>query len=609
MGVRHHARHADGEVLDGPWDVTPAVYIHTELHRVRPDATLIVHGHPYSATPLPASASRRRSATRTRASSTASSSRRRIRRGRRQRRCRRAPRRTDRQGIGILLANHGAIVPGRRSPRRLQGCHVRTDVPFHLRRAPAGTRLQPLPLGPQSARSLRKRTAHRSPRRRSGTARYRPVLRPSPTSRLTEFRSGHVARGSAAVGGVRRHAGPARRRHVPPRAGAARAVGDDRLGRRPRGRAARRVRRPLPGQVRRPGAPRRRHRRRRRGVALERRAAPQRRVQRGGRPARRASTASSPPASTRCAGARGTSQARLADMDINGVWASLCFPSFLPGLRRPAAHAVARRRGARASRRCGRTTTGTSRRGAARPPTGSSPTRSRGCATRRSPPRRSAATPSAASRPSRFSEAPEKLGLPSMHTGYWDPFLAACEETGTVVCLHVGSSGTVAHDRARRAAGDGRPCCSSRTACTPRSTGCTRRSRCASPTSRSACREGGIGWVAGLIDRLDHCFKYQLGYLPTWRDVELTPSEVLRRNFWFCAHRRRRRGCSTRHVIGVENILVESDYPHADSTWPDTQSTAASATSRGIPDDEVAPHVLAERRRAVPHAHPTGARP
>lgn len=82
--------------------------------------------------------------------------------------------------------------------------------------------------------------------------------------------------------------------------------------------------------------------------------------------------------------------------------------------------------------------------------------------------------------------------------------------------------------------------------------------------------EGGIGWVAGLMDRLEHCFQYQLGYLPTWRDVELTPSEVLRRNFWFCAIDDAS-GFLTRDVIGVENICVESDYPHADSTWPDTQ--------------------------------------
>jgi ribulose-5-phosphate 4-epimerase/fuculose-1-phosphate aldolase len=42
----------DGAVLEGPWDVTGAVYIHTELHRVRPDAKVIVHGHPYYATLL-----------------------------------------------------------------------------------------------------------------------------------------------------------------------------------------------------------------------------------------------------------------------------------------------------------------------------------------------------------------------------------------------------------------------------------------------------------------------------------------------------------------------------------------------------------------------------
>jgi len=42
--------------------------------------------------------------------------------------------------------------------------------------------------------------------------------------------------------------------------------------------------------------------------------------------------------------------ARVADMDIDGVAASLCFPSFLPGFVGSASHAVADRRGARAHR-------------------------------------------------------------------------------------------------------------------------------------------------------------------------------------------------------------------------------------------------------------------
>ena len=57
------------------------------------------------------------------------------------------------------------------------------------------------------------------------------------------------------------------------------------LRRRSRGRAARRVHRPLPEEVRRRRAPRRRHRRRRRGVGVARQAASERRVQRGRRPA------------------------------------------------------------------------------------------------------------------------------------------------------------------------------------------------------------------------------------------------------------------------------------------------------------------------------------
>ena len=31
---------ADGEIVDGDWDVTPAVFLHTELHRVRGDILL-----------------------------------------------------------------------------------------------------------------------------------------------------------------------------------------------------------------------------------------------------------------------------------------------------------------------------------------------------------------------------------------------------------------------------------------------------------------------------------------------------------------------------------------------------------------------------------------
>jgi ribulose-5-phosphate 4-epimerase/fuculose-1-phosphate aldolase len=45
---------AHGEIVEGTHDVTPAVFLHTELHRTRADATIIVHNHPYYATLLAA---------------------------------------------------------------------------------------------------------------------------------------------------------------------------------------------------------------------------------------------------------------------------------------------------------------------------------------------------------------------------------------------------------------------------------------------------------------------------------------------------------------------------------------------------------------------------
>lgn len=37
----------DGRIVSGRWDVTPAVHIHTELHRRRADARVVIHNHPY----------------------------------------------------------------------------------------------------------------------------------------------------------------------------------------------------------------------------------------------------------------------------------------------------------------------------------------------------------------------------------------------------------------------------------------------------------------------------------------------------------------------------------------------------------------------------------
>jgi predicted TIM-barrel fold metal-dependent hydrolase len=167
-----------------------------------------------------------------------------------------------------------------------------------------------------------------------------------------------------------------------------------------------------------------------------------------------------------------------------------------------------------------------------------------------------------------FPELPERLGLPSLHTGWWDPVLAACEETSTVVCLHVGSSssapmtspdapsdtiGVLFFGWAMFAAVDW----------------LYSKIPVRFPELCICLSEGGLGWVAGLLDRLDHVGRYQQMY-GTWEGIDLTPREVMQRNFWFCAIDDPA-ALEQRQHIGVDHILLETDYPHQDGTWPDTQ--------------------------------------
>jgi predicted TIM-barrel fold metal-dependent hydrolase len=79
---------------------------------------------------------------------------------------------------------------------------------------------------------------------------------------------------------------------------------------------------------------------------------------------------------------------------------------------------------------------------------------------------------------------------------------------------------------------------------------------------------------------MDHSASGQGG----WADPVTHPNEVLRRNFWFGVIDLTS-SLVLRDEIGVDRIVIESDYPHADSTWPDT-STRAAAALADLPADD-----------------------
>ena len=168
-------------------------------------------------------------------------------------------------------------------------------------------------------------------------------------------------------------------------------------------------------------------------------------------------------------------------------------------------------------------------------------------------------------------------GLPSLHTGYWDPFLAACQETSTVVNLHAGSS---SQTLAPSSDSPYEVIASLFQVNSLASTSDWLFSLVPLrfPDIKLAMSEGGIGWVPSLLDRLHHMHgRYPAnndGGLATIWYGDSSPAEVLLRNFWFCSIY----DPSTFRIVdqlNVDQIMMEVDYPHIDSTWPHTQATLA----------------------------------
>jgi predicted TIM-barrel fold metal-dependent hydrolase len=181
-----------------------------------------------------------------------------------------------------------------------------------------------------------------------------------------------------------------------------------------------------------------------------------------------------------------------------------------------------------------------------------------------------------------FSEDPSKLGFPTLHSGYWEPFIRACAETGTVINLHIGSSGSspmTTPDAPPDVVGVLFFAYAIYAAVDWLFTLAPVRY----PELKICLSEGGIGWVPAMLDRLEHMESYNNMY-GTWTG-DLTPAEVLRRNFWYCAVEDPS-AFALRDRIGVDHILLESDYPHCDSTWPRTQ-TVIEHEIGGLPEDDV----------------------
>jgi predicted TIM-barrel fold metal-dependent hydrolase len=199
-----------------------------------------------------------------------------------------------------------------------------------------------------------------------------------------------------------------------------------------------------------------------------------------------------------------------------------------------------------------------------------------------------------------FSENPEGQGMPSIHTGTWDPFFAACEETETVINLHVGSQGSVtvgATDSPVEVVVALFPV----SGMIALADWMFSRVPLRFPGLRIALSEGGASWVPTLAERFGRAYR-QAESSTYWTAKDPDPVEVMRRNFSFTSIED---PSAFTHLdtIGVDNLMLEVDYPHADSTWPDTQRLARGEL-KGLPADVVKSICFGNAARLYRHPEP-----
>jgi len=103
------------------------------------------------------------------------------------------------------------------------------------------------------------------------------------------------------------------------------------------------------------------------------------------------------------------------------------------------------------------------------------------------------------------------------------------------------------------------------------------------PRLKFVISEFETGWVAHVVERLDHATyrtpKYAVDYLT------LRPSEYFHRNF-LVTFEDDSIGVRTRHQIGLRNLVWGNDYPHHDSTWPNSMRVLGRIMAE-VPDSEI----------------------
>jgi len=170
-----------------------------------------------------------------------------------------------------------------------------------------------------------------------------------------------------------------------------------------------------------------------------------------------------------------------------------------------------------------------------------------------------------------WSELPAWLGRPGLHGDFWDLFLKACEETQTVICMHIGS-GTKTVQTSPEAP----------TVVTANLIVCNSAASMIDwifsgkfeqfPNLKLLYAESQIGWIPYFIERADDTWRTHQ-WAQGEKRIPKPPSHYYKKHVYSCFFKDTV-GIDLLDRIGEDNVLFETDYPHQDGTFPNTLAIA-----------------------------------
>jgi predicted TIM-barrel fold metal-dependent hydrolase len=192
-----------------------------------------------------------------------------------------------------------------------------------------------------------------------------------------------------------------------------------------------------------------------------------------------------------------------------------------------------------------------------------------------------------------------------MYQEEWDPFWAAAEETGTIVSYHVGGvTETGALNSIEPAStGERKPAFGMGLGGGTLlfhwpfvglfSFGVLERH----PRLKVVLGESGIGWIPFVVQEMDYRFKQaRQRTTPDGFPLRTLPSELFKNQVW-ATYQQDLVGLHLLDFFGQGHVMWASDYPHPDSTWPNSREVVERETAHLSP--EVKQQVIHDNAKAL----------